>query len=328
MPAHGRHEGGDMTHTKALRVSFAAVFTCGLLVALITLPFAALPIAYIGLPLGLTAAAITAALASVLLTALAGPGSAMSFIISFGVPVLWLIRLALLSRRQSLDGDYEFYPATQIIIQAVIISGTLAAFIFLANAGTPQGLPGVFAQSLQQAPQISDLIRTVYGTDTDILGVANIILITGFASWPLILLGTLQCAQALAQYSGDNLRPAETHDRLTMPVWFDFALGLAFFGAWVTSGWTATLLAVFAAIFLGAYFLLGLAVIHAISRHWNGRVWFLAGLYFLIFVMAWVVVPISLLGLLESRLNLRRLPTTQPTNPVVPPKSDDDEENR
>ena len=53
-----------MTQAKALRVSIAAVFTCGLLVALVTLPFAALPIAYIGLTMGLTAATLTVGLAS------------------------------------------------------------------------------------------------------------------------------------------------------------------------------------------------------------------------------------------------------------------------
>ena len=95
------------------------------------------------------------------------------------MPILWLIRLALLSRRQSLNTDYEFYPAAQIILQAVIISAALAALIFLVNADVPQGLPGMFAQSLQNAPQVSELIRTVYGTDTNLLGVANIILITG-----------------------------------------------------------------------------------------------------------------------------------------------------
>ena len=72
-----------MTQAKALRVSFAAVLSCGLLVALVTLPFAALPIAYIGLTMGLRAAALTAGLASVLLGALAGTGAALSFIISF-----------------------------------------------------------------------------------------------------------------------------------------------------------------------------------------------------------------------------------------------------
>ena len=130
-----------MTQAKALRVSFAAVFTCGLLVALVTLPFAALPIAYIGLTMGLTAAALTTGLASVLLGALAGSGTALSFIISFGVPILWLIRLALLSRRQSLNTDYEFYPAAQIILQAVIISAALAALIFWSMPMFPKGFP-------------------------------------------------------------------------------------------------------------------------------------------------------------------------------------------
>ena len=124
---------------------------------------------------------------------------------------------------------------------------------FLVNADVPQGLPGMFAQTAK-APQVSELIRTVYGTDTNLLGVANIILITGFASWPLILLGTLQCAQALAQYSGNNLRPAETHDQLKMPIWFDFALGLSLLGAWVASDWPATLSAVFAAILMAHIF--------------------------------------------------------------------------
>ena len=316
-----------MTHAMALRVCFAAIITCGLLAAIVTLPFAALPVAYIGLTLGLTAAAVTAALASALLGVLAGFGTSLSFVISFGVPILWLIRLALLSRRPDADGAYEFFPSALIIVQAVIISAALASVVFLANIGADQGLPGVFAQSLQQAPQIAALIRTVYGPDTDLLGVANIILITGFASWPLILLGTLQSAQMLAQYTGTNLRPAETHDRLAMPVWFDFALVITLLGTWVTAGWVSTLLAVFAAILAGAYFLLGLAVIHAISRDWSGRVWFLAGLYFLIFVVAWVILPISLLGLLESRLNLRRSAPREPKPPQAPPKSDDDEEN-
>ena len=103
-----------MTQAKALRVSFAAVFTCGLLVALVTCLLRLCQCLYRA-DHGTDGAALTAGLASVLLGALAGSGTAVSFIISFGVPILWLIRLALLSRRQSLNTDYEFYPAAQII---------------------------------------------------------------------------------------------------------------------------------------------------------------------------------------------------------------------
>ena len=264
-----------MTHAKALRVSFAAIFTCGLLVALVTLPFAALPVAYIGLTLGLTAAAVTTGLASVLLGALAGPGTALSFIISFGVPILWLIRLALLSRRPSLDADYEFYPAARIILQAVIISAALAAVIFLVNADVPQGLPGMFAKSLQKAPQVSELIRTVYGTDTNLLGVANIILITGFASWPLILLGTLQCAKRLPNMAAISAPPKRMTSENADLVRFcagSFAIGRV--GRKRLAGHA---IGCICSDSHGAYFLLGLAVIHAIpatgmvvSGFWRG----------------------------------------------------------
>ena len=287
-----------MTQAKALRVSFAAVFTCGLLVALVTLPFAALPIAYIGLTMGLTAAALTAGLASVLLGALAGSGTALSFIISFGVPILWLIRLALLSRRQSLDTDYEFYPAAQIILQAVIISAALAASFFWSMPMFPRASRHVCPKPAKRTASFRIDPHGLWHRHKS-FGCRQYYSDNGVCQLAAYFAGHAAMRPSACPYSGNNLRPAETHDRLKMPIWFDFALGLSLLGAWVASDWPATLSAVFAAILIGAYFLLGLAVIHAISRHWNGRVWFLAGLYFLIFVMAWVIVPISLLGLLS-----------------------------
>jgi hypothetical protein len=86
-------------------------------------------------------------------------------------------------------------------------------------------------------------------------------------------------------------------------------LGLAGFLALALglTGWLATLFAALAALAMGAYFLLGLAIIHAISRNWNGRGLLLATLYFLLFVMAWVSIPVSLMGLLDARFDFRGL---------------------
>ena len=74
-----------------------------------------------------------------------------------------------------------------------------------------------------------------------------------------------------------------------------------------THGAIATLFGTLAGIIVSAYFLLGLAIIHAISRNWNARGFFLAGLYFLIFMMAWVIIPVSLMGLLDARFDFRKL---------------------
>jgi glucan phosphoethanolaminetransferase (alkaline phosphatase superfamily) len=78
-------------------------------------------------------------------------------------------------------------------------------------------------------------------------------------------------------------------------------------GAALLPGWPAILSAALAAMILAAYFLLGLVIIHAISRHWNGRSLLLVTLYFLIFVMAWVIIPVSLMGLLDTRFDFRKL---------------------
>ena len=78
-------------------------------------------------------------LASVLLGALAGSGTAVSFIIGFGVPILWLIRQRCYRAKASTQ--YEFFiPAAQIILQAVIISA-LAALFFWSMPMFPKGFP-------------------------------------------------------------------------------------------------------------------------------------------------------------------------------------------
>jgi len=132
-------------------------------------------------------------------------------------------------------------------------------------------------------------------------------LVSAFASWPLLLLGNMQLAQALLVRMKRNLRPQENYDSLQLPIWLVAPLAIFMGGAALLSGWPASLSAALAAMIMAAYFLLGLAIIHAISRHWNGRGFLLAVLYFLIFVMAWVIIPVSLMGLLDTRFDFRGL---------------------
>ena len=92
-----------------------------------------------------------------------------------------------------------------------------------------------------------------------------------------------------------------------MPPWLALVFGALFVLGLALPGWVGTLAATLAALVMSAYFLLGLAIIHAISRNWNGRGIVLTTLYFLIFVMAWVSIPVSLMGLLDARFDFRKL---------------------
>jgi hypothetical protein len=235
------------------------------------------------------------------------PPLAMVFAITFLVPTIVLVRQALLSR-QAANGHYIFFPLTQLIMLTLGMTGIGASLLFLITGGA-DGLPVSFANAIQQSPEVRTALMQVYGisSEEEMLWIANVMLVSGFAGWPLLLLGNMQIAQALLVQVKRNLRPQENYDTLQLPRRLVAPLAIFMAGAALLPGWPATLSAALAAMILAAYFLLGLAIIHAISRHWNGRGLLLAALYFLIFVMAWVIIPVSLMGLLDTRFDFRKL---------------------
>ena len=311
-----------MANNLLLRIILAAIGTVVLFAALIFLPFAGLPMAAIGLAFGITQAALVALASLILLSVLIAPSLAIAFALLFAAPILLALRQALLSRPLD-DGGFEFYPIERLIVLVVGLCGLGAILIFTLMGGAA-GLPQSFADALVSSTEIRDLLAQIYSLSTpeEVLRVANIMLITGFASWPLIVLGNLQIAQALLVKTGLNLRPEADYERLQLPQFLSLILGGLLVAAFLTNGALASLLATLAAIIISAYFLLGLAIIHAISRDWNARGLFLAGLYFLIFMMAWVIVPVSLMGLLDSRFDFRKLNR----NPDKPSDETRDEE--
>lgn len=296
-----------MANTQLLRIVFAAIGSFVLFAALIFMPFAPVPVAAIGLSFGAAQAAMVAALAIMMTAIILSPPLAMVFAITFLVPTIVLVRQALLSR-QAANGDYIFFPLTQLIMLTLGMTGIGASLLFLITGGA-DGLPVSFANAIQQSPEVRTALMQVYGisSEEEMLWIANVMLVSGFAGWPLLLLGNMQIAQALLVQVKRNLRPQENYDTLQLPRRLVAPLAIFMAGAALLPGWPATLSAALAAMILAAYFLLGLAIIHAISRHWNGRGLLLAALYFLIFVMAWVIIPVSLMGLLDTRFDFRKL---------------------
>ena len=296
-----------MANTQLLRIVFAAIGSFVLFAALIFMPFAPVPVAAIGLSFGVAQAIMVSALAIIMAAIILSPALAIVFAISFLVPTVVLVRQALLSR-QADDGAYIFFPVQQLIVLALGMTGIGTDLLFAISCGA-DGLPLAFANAIQQSPEVRAALVQIYGisSDEEMLWIANVILVTGFASWPLLLLGNMQIAQALLVRVGRNLRPQENYDILQLPRWLVGPLVIFMAGAGLLPGWAATLSAALAAMIIAAYFLLGLAIIHAISRHWNGRGFLLAGLYFLIFAMAWVIIPVSLMGLLDTRFDFRKL---------------------
>lgn len=324
----------------ALRAVFAAIASFLMFAALISLPFAGVPIAYIGLCYGLGLAIAAAIMTGVLTSVLLSPVLGIVFTLVFLVPSLMLLRQSLLSRPVTGGGadraaaGWEFYPADRLILMGGALAAVSTIAIFASVADTPGGLPEILAQAMHSSPELADMVYQIYNTRdyNDFQLIARLIIISGLAGWPLLLLGNLQIGQALAVFSGHNLRPTPDYDRLQLPKQLVFLLAVFGLGTLALDGTLSTLMAIFLALVTSAYFLLGLAIIHAISRPWKGRGWLLATLYFLVFIMAWVIIPIALIGLLDTRFNFRQLAPAGPdenTN-IGPPdngeNADKDEE--
>ena len=311
-----------MTQRLLLRIFVAAISSFVLFAALFSLPFSALPIAFIGLAYGVAQGALVALGVLILAATIMAPALAIIFAILFALPTIVLIRQALLSRQLE-DGTYEFYPLQKLILLALAMTGIGTIFTFALFGGNG-GMPQNFADEMAATPEITQTLGQLYNISTpdDMLRVANLIIVTGFAGWPLLLLGNMQIAQALLVRFEMNLRPRTDYDTLTLPIWLVGVLLACLVLASVATGWMATLGATLAGLIFAAYFLLGLAVIHAISRPWNGRGFLLAVLYFLLFVMAWVIIPVALMGLLDARFDFRGLNQ----NPDKPSETHGDEE--
>jgi hypothetical protein len=307
-----------MSQSRPLRCVLAAIASFILYAGLVTLPFAAVPVAAIGLAFGLAEAAIAAAFAILLTGFLLTPPMAMTLAVFLLLPTLALLRRALMSRRSSNEGDdeahgedgFSFYPPRFLIEDALLMAAGGAILVFLSFAGTQGGLPNVLAKTMYDNPQIMDTLRTLYDVSTlnDVAAVANWVLVSVFATWPVLLLGGLQLGQAATVFFKRNLRPTPPYPSLTLPDYLAIGLAVSMVLGLLIAGWVGTLFLTLAAIILSAYFLLGLAIIHAISRFWKGRLMFLIALYFFLLMTAWVIIPVSLMGLLDARLNLRLLP--------------------
>ncbi|MDP6222919.1 MAG: DUF2232 domain-containing protein [Candidatus Micropelagos thuwalensis] len=151
-------------------------------------------------------------------------------------------------------------------------------------------------------------IETLYQvelTDNLVRILAETIIVLTPLTWMLIILGSLQTAQTIAKFFKINLRPTPDYSVMQLPGKLEYVLAGLLLLIFISSDWVSVFFLVLVCLCLTAYFLLGLAVIHAISRTWNGRGVFITAVYFIVFLVPWVAILVSITGLIESRIGIR-----------------------
>lgn len=270
--------------------------------AMILVYLTQLPLFTAGLWLGVGGSIMAGLAASLILLAASNIVAAGVFAGLNAVPVVFLVRQALLARPGA-TGAIEWYPPGLLTawLTGLGLAATALAFLLL---GGPEGIQSALHDLL--GPTLG---RRLDGTDAEreeLLGLAAVILPGIVAvSWMIMTLTNGALAQGVLARFGASWRPSPDLAALALPMWIPILLAVAA-GATVLGG-TSRLLGINVMIVLAVPFCLaGLAVLHTVARRLPRPMILLATFYVLAALFGWPLLLITLLGLIDSSLGLRR----------------------
>lgn len=270
--------------------------------ALVLVYMTQLPLFIAGLWLGAGTAAIAGLTGALILLAASGLVGAALFAALNAVPVVVLVRQALLAQRRS-DGTLVWYPPGLLTawLTAFALAGIVAALLLFGGPeGLQSALRGIVAEVLERvaATPVPDRDRVAETIATIIPGAVA-------ASWMITSIGNAALAQGVLARFRANWRPSPDLAGLGLPMWLPAALGLA--AAATMFGGAPRFVGINMMIALSVPFCLaGLAVLHAAARRLSQPALALVCFYTVAALLGWPFFAVAILGLLESWLGLRR----------------------
>ena len=280
-----------------------------------------LPLAIAGLGWGFGAVAAGAAAGFAVLGLGVSTGFATAFVATQALPMVLVSYLAGLNRATA-GGGVEWYPPGRIVIWTALVSATLTLGVLLfigpdmaSIQSAIRGFVETFAQ--KQFPEISGG-KTLSTQEIDDL--AEIALVLLPAVMAISVMGTILLnawlGGRITKASGVLMRPWPDLAALEFPRGVPMLFAAATAGTFLSDVPGLAASALFGALFLG-YVLLGLAIIHYVTRGHPWRSFALWGIYGGLVVFNTVAsLLIAILGLADAIRPLRQ--------PPPPGRADDD----
>lgn len=272
------------------------------LMAMVLAYFSSLPLLVIGLGQGASTATLAVAVGLLLVGAGDGLFAAGAYMLVNGLPSGLIARQALLSRPK---GEVvEWYPLGQVLVWLSALACAYVVVAFTIFVGSEGGLLGAIEAALRMA--MGAIVEDPGGPERAdfIAASARTLPVIVAASWSIMIVVNAVLAQGLLARLGRNRRSSPVFRDITLPRALVFPLAAAVVIALFpgTPGFLATTLAAILAI---PYFLLGLAVIHTISRGWPLRGAALGVFYVVTILAGWPAVLVVVLGMAEQWFGVR-----------------------
>ena len=267
--------------------------------------FYQLPFFLVGFSMGAVACTISAVVAGAGVFLLAGLVGVSVFVFFIALPVIFVIRQALLFRTDNY-GAKEWYPPGLLAASVTcfgLISLTVVCIWFELNtdgieASIREFLTNFTENTLQNIPAESraQIVERI----TPVLPGA-----IGFY-WLVTLVINGVLAQSFVTRFGWNLRPNPKYSAVKLPKWFPPLAAALLIATLILPG-ALRFFAINAAIIIFFPFLLvGFAVVHVAAKRIAVGPVLLFGFYILMFLFGWPLILVVFLGLIEQIAGLRQ----------------------
>lgn len=215
----------------------------------------------------------------------------------------------------------EWYPVGRLVAMSALIAGALA-LLSLLQLGTDldevrkllrELLDKVF---LKQLPGFKD--RKIEEPEIKLLTEVALYAFPAAAalSWLGGFLLNLYVAGRITLASGRLARSWPDLGAMTFPRGLGFALAVSLIGTTVLTDYPALIASGFAGALFLAYVVLGLAILHELTRGHAARPFILWGVYLALLILnPWAGVAVALIGILEPLLPWRRRHRAAPPSP-------------
>ena len=261
-----------------------------------------------GLGLGPIAAAIAAITATACVMLIANPLAAEVYAVSTAVPAVICTRLALMNRE--FEGEREWYPLGRVTVAAAIFAGAFTILALILMGGDVDTLSKLLRSVVESF--VKNEISQIPGAPE--IGPAEIDDITrstllslpwalGILAMGTILLN-LWLAGRITRASGRLQRPWPDLATFSMPPSATFVLLIAIALTFV-GGMAGLCAAGVAAPFTLAFALVGLALIHSLTRGSQWRTFILTAVYVGLLFVPHIGLLLAIVGLAETVFRYR-----------------------
>ena len=295
-------------------------------IGLLLFYLAPLPGFIAGFGWGVRAAGVAALAGTGIILASLGLTPAIAYGVSLAIPSVIITHFAFLFRasgrpdqqQEESQPEIEWYPVGNLMLIVALYGGLLAMMTvlllgpsyeaYLDKVGSQLDLiiskateAGFFKKlKPEQISQYKSVVQSILPASTAVL-------------WSLLAFINMWIAAHIVRLSERMSRPWPDFSRIEFPYKSSFALIGLFFLSLVMPGMGGLILSGFMGSLMIAFLLLGLAVVHYLTRPYPARGLILFGTYIAVFFIGWGAILLIILGVIEPLVQFRRRANIAPS---------------